>query len=70
MNYEIYEQIAASMFGGDPGLLNYKLCQDLAEVAQLTERADGELRSRQVIATIVANWCMRNPDARAYGDGG
>ena len=68
MDYEIYEKIAAEMFGGDPGLLNYKLSQHLREVAELTERVGGKLRSRQVIATLIANWSMRNPDAMPYGE--
>lgn len=70
MDYEIYEKIAATMFGGDPGLLNYKLCEDLDEVARLIQRAGagGELRSRQVIATIIVDWLRRNPDAKAYGE--
>ncbi len=68
MEYEVYEEIAASMFGGDPGLLNYKLCESLSEVARLTEVAGGDLRSRQVIAAIVVDWLRRNPDKRVYGE--
>lgn len=63
-------KIAASMFGGDPGLLNADLELEIKLAALLVQNAGGELRSRQAIAVIIINWQKRNPDRKAYFYGG
>jgi hypothetical protein len=47
-------QIAASMLNaGSPGLLHRDLYNMISEAAEMVEREGGELKSRQVIASII-----------------
>lgn len=63
--YPDYIQKAADMFGGDPGLLNNDLVEELKDLAYLN---NGHLQSTQVIALKIQMWMKENPDQRAYGD--
>ena len=54
--------------GGDEGLLNAKLCQEIEEVFAMCRRVKSDLRSRQVIASIIWIWQKLNPNEKSYGE--
>lgn len=63
------EQIAAEMLCPGNGWymnLNYKLSNALRRASELVKNADGELRSRQVIAALIVSWEMAHPLEEPY----
>lgn len=67
-NHDIALQHAANMFGGDVGLLNVSLGEELKVVNKLVMNTGGFLRSRQIVALIVHQWMKDNSDRVPYGE--
>ncbi len=62
-------EMAAKMTGGEGAtafLLHYKLTNRINEIERLCQVAGGQLRSRQIVAVIVAQWKHDNPNERPY----
>jgi hypothetical protein len=69
--YSYAQHIAARCIAGnngDPGLLHFKLAEQIDRVDTMCRRAGGALVSRQIISTIIAAWIDTNLEAKAYGD--
>ncbi len=61
-------QVAAKLLNGDdPTLLNASLAEDILDVQRLVNDAGGELKSRQVIASIIMSWRKTHRGKKAYG---
>ncbi len=61
-------QIACKMLNGDdPTLLNASLAEDIMDVQILVNAGGGELKSRQVIASIIMSWRKKHRGKKAYG---
>lgn len=61
-------RIAAKMFGGDVGLLNYQLADEITQIDVMVRNSGGILVSRQAIAIIIYQWLKENPDKKPYGE--
>lgn len=61
-------QVAAKLLNGDdPTLLNASLAEEIMDVQTLVNDAGGELKSRQVIASIIISWRKKHIGKKAYG---
>lgn len=66
-------QVAAKMFGGEPGLLDASLCMHLDRAGERVRECtgnEGRLHSRQAISVLIECWQMHNPKAKPYHYGG
>ncbi len=69
--YSEAQEKAAKCLGGmdaDAGLLHYQLAKEINNADRMCRNAGGSLRSRQVIAAIIAAWVGKNPEAVPYGE--
>lgn len=64
--HEMCVRIAARMYGGDPDRLDPTLVTELNEINLLCNMADGEIRSRQIVALIIRQWMKENPTKNPY----